>query len=83
MHNVYVPRAASLRQLAPLVQLATCTYWGIHNPDLYLKLRLFLVMLDEYLVENTYSIIRSKTSDSDTVDQLRQKAKGLFQAKLK
>ena len=30
---------------APLVWIAMCTYWGINNPDLYLMLRLFLVIL--------------------------------------
>ena len=54
----------------PLVWLAMVTYWGIHNPDLYLKLRLFLVMFDEYPVENTHSITRSKTNDSDIAEQL-------------
>ena len=37
---------------APLVWIAMSTYWGIHNPDLYLMLRLFLLMFDEYPVEN-------------------------------
>ena len=32
---------------APLVWIAMCTYWGI-----YLKLRLFLVIFDEYPMEN-------------------------------
>ena len=59
---------------APLVWIAVCTYWGIHNPDLYLMLRLFLWMFDEYPVENAHSIIRSKTNDSDTVEQLQQNA---------
>lgn len=58
-----------------------CTYWGIHNPDLYFMLRLFLLMFDEYPVENAHSIIRSKTNDSDTVEQLQQNAKASFQAK--
>lgn len=51
---------------APLVWIAMCTYWGINNPDLYLMLRLFLVIF----VENAHSIIRSKTSDSDTIEQM-------------
>ena len=57
-----------------------CMYWGIHNPDLYLTLRLFL-MFDEYQVENADSIILSKANDSDTAKQLWQKAKASFQAK--
>lgn len=51
---------------APLVWIAMCTYWGINNPDLYLMLRLFLVIF----VENAHSIIRSKTIDSDTIEQM-------------
>ena len=43
---------------APLVWIAMCTYWGIHNPDLQLMLRLFLLMFDEYPVENACNIIR-------------------------
>ena len=68
---------------APLVWLAMCTYWGIHNPHLSLMLRLYLIMFNEYPVEIAHSIIRSKTSDSDsdTAKQLRQKAKTSFQAK--
>ena len=65
----------------PLVWIAMCTYWGIHNPDLYLVLRLFLLMFDDYPVENAHSIIRSKANDSDTVEQLPQEAKASFQAK--
>ena len=66
---------------APLVWIAMCTYWGIHNPDLYPVLRLFLLMFDEYPVENAHSIIRSKTNNSDTVEQLQQNAKASFRAK--
>ena len=66
---------------APLVWIVMCTYWGINNPDLYLMLRLFLVIFDEYPVENADSIIRSKTSDSDTIEQMQQKAKASFQSK--
>ena len=32
-------------------------------------------------MENAHSIIRSKTSDSDTIEQMQQKAKGSFQSK--
>ena len=67
---------------APLVWIAMCTYWGIHNPDLYLMLRLIVsVNVYEYPVENARSIIRSKTNDSDTVEQLQQNTKASFQAK--
>ena len=66
---------------APLVWIAMCTHWGIRNPDLHLMLCLFLLMFDEYPVENAHSIIRSKTNDSDTVERLQQHAKASFQAK--
>jgi len=58
-----------------------CIYWGIHNPDFYLMLRLFLLMFDEYPVENAHSITRSKANNSDTVEQLQQNAKASFRAK--
>ena len=64
MNYVHVPRAAS-------VQGSSCMdsnvyLLGINNPDLYLMLRLFLVIF----VKNAHSIIRSKTSDSDTIEQM-------------
>ena len=39
-----------------------------------------LVLFDEYPVENAHSIIRARTNDSDTVEQLIHKAKPSFQA---
>ena len=66
---------------ASLVWMAMRTYWGIKNPDLHLMLRLFLVMFDEYPVENAHSIIRSKIGDSDTIEQMQQRAKASFQSK--
>ena len=44
-------------------------------------LRLFLLMFDEYPVENAHSIITSNTNDSDTVEQLQQNTKASFQEK--
>ena len=81
MGHVHVSLERHHYDKAPLVWIAMCTYWGIHNPDLYLMLRLFLLMFDDYPVENAHSIIRSKTNDSDTVEQLQQNTKASFQAK--
>ena len=40
-----------------------------------------LVLFDEYPVENAHSIIRARTNNSDTAEQLIHKAKPSFQAK--
>ena len=60
---------------APLVWLAMVTHWGMHYPGLYQMLQSNLVLFDEYPVENAHSIIRARTNDSDTAEQLIQKAK--------
>ncbi|PFX26709.1 hypothetical protein AWC38_SpisGene8656 [Stylophora pistillata] len=41
----------------------------------------FPMTSDEYPVENTHSIPRSQTKGSDTADELRKKAKSIFQSK--
>ena len=66
---------------APLVWLAMITHWGMHHPGLYQMVQSNLALFDEYPVENAHSIIRAKTNDSDTAEQLIQKAKASFQAK--
>ena len=66
---------------APLVWLAMVTHWGMHHPGLYQMLQSNVVLFDEYPVENAHSIIRARTNDSDTAEQLIQKAKASFQAK--
>ena len=66
---------------APLVWLAMVTHWGMHHPGLYQMLQSNLVLFDEYPVENAHSIIRARTNNSDTAEQLIQKAKASFQAK--
>ena len=67
---------------APLVCLPMCSYWGIHHPALYKLLLTNLVIFDEYPVENTHSIIRSKTNTYDTAEQIQKKAKVVFQSKM-
>jgi len=63
---------------APLVWLAMVTHWGIHQPGLYQMVQSNLALFDEYPVENAHSIIGAKTDDSDTAEQLIQKAKAPF-----
>lgn len=67
---------------APLVWLSMCSYWGMHHPALYKLLLTNLVIFDEYPVENTHSIIRSKTNTHDTAEQIQKKAKVVFQSKM-
>jgi len=57
------------------------THWGMHHPGLYQMVQSNLALFDEYPVENAHGIIRAKTNDSDTAEQLIQKAKASFQAK--
>ena len=57
------------------------TDWGMHHPGLYQMLQSNLVIFDEYPVENAHSIITTRTNDSDTAEQLIQKAKASFHAK--
>ena len=58
--------------------LAMITHWGMHHPGLYQMVQSNLALFDEYPVENAHSIIRAKTNDSDTAEQLIQKAKAPF-----
>ena len=67
---------------APLVWLSMCSYWGMHHPALYKLLLTNLVIFDEYSVENTHSITRSKTNTHDTAEQIQKKAKVVFQSKM-
>ena len=44
-------------------------------------LRNYIAIFDEYLVENTHSILHSQTKGSDSADELRKRAKSIFQSK--
>ena len=59
-----------------------CSYWGMHHPASYKLLLANLVIFDEYPVENTHSIIRSKTNTHDTAKLIQKKAKVVFQSKM-
>ena len=63
----------------PLVWLAMVSH--THHPCLYQMLQSNLVLFDEYPLENAHSIIRARTNDSETAEQLIKKAKASFQAK--
>ena len=60
---------------APLGWLSMRSYWGMHHPALYKLLLTNLVIFVEYPVENTHTIIRSKTNTHDTAEQIQKKAK--------
>ena len=68
---------------APLVWINMCSHWGKYSPELYNLLRNYITIFDEYPVENTHSILRAQTKSSDSADQLRKKAKTIFQSKEK
>ena len=68
---------------ALLVWINMCSHWGKHSPELYKLLRNYITIFDEYPVENTHSILRPQTKSSDSADQLRKKAKTIFQSKEK
>ena len=66
---------------APLIWINMCSHWGKHAPQLYNLIRNYIAIFDEYPVENTHSILRSQTKGSDSADELRKKAKSIFQSK--
>ena len=66
---------------APLIWINMCSHWGKYAPQMYNLLTNYITIFDEYPVENTHSILRSQTKGSDTADELRKKAKSIFQSK--
>ena len=66
---------------APLIWINMCSHWGKYAPQLYNLLTNYITIFDEYPVENTHSILRSQTKVSDTADELRKKAKSIFQSR--
>ena len=66
---------------AQLIWINKCSHWGKNAPQLYNLLTNYITIFDEYLVENTHSILRSQTKVSDTANELREKAKSIFQSK--
>ena len=66
---------------APLVWISDIMYWREKNPSLLETVKKYLVITDEYPVENTHSIIRAQTNDGDSPSMLNKKAKAVFQSK--
>ena len=66
---------------APLVWLSMVSHWKKKFTELFTLMKQWLIVTDEYPVENAHSIIRAQTNHSDTAEQLRTKVKGIFQSK--
>ena len=60
---------------ALLIILSTFKYWQENTHPMHEVIQQFLVALDEYPVENFHSVLRARTSVSDTAEQIREKAK--------
>ena len=60
---------------ALLISLSTFKYWQENTHPMHEVIQQFLVALDEYPVENFHSVLRARTSVSDTAEQIREKAK--------
>ena len=68
---------------ATLVWIANITHWMRSFPEFYNVFQNWLIISDEYPVENTHSIIRAQTKHSDTALLLTRKVKSMFQSKAK
>ena len=51
---------------SPLVWLSQILYWQQENPKLFHAVASNVAAIDEYRVENTHSIIRGNTTETDT-----------------
>ena len=66
---------------APLGWLSMRSYWGMHHPALYKLLLTNLVIFNENPVENTHSIIRSKTNTHDTAEHYTEESQSCVPVK--
>ena len=66
---------------APLVWISNVLFWMVTFPEIYQIFCNYITITDEYGVENTHSIIRSKTKSFDSVAQLIKKVKTIFHDK--
>ena len=55
--------------------LSTLKYWHENTHPMHQIVRDFFVAFDEYPVENFHSVLRSRTKETDTVEQVREKSK--------
>ena len=60
---------------SPLVWLANTAYWEHTKHPLHTTLRNHLYICDEYPVENFHSLLRARTNDWDTPQQIQGKAR--------
>ena len=63
---------------SPLVWFGTYLYWKENHPHLASLMEEFITVFDEYMVENTHSIIRRSTNLLDPVPVLIKKVKDVF-----
>ena len=68
---------------ALLIVLSIFKYWQENTHPMHEIIQQFLVALDEYPVENFHSVLRARTSVSDTAEQIREKAKEIDACKNK
>ncbi len=50
-------------------------YWQDKDHPMHQTIKQFLVAFDEYPVENFHSVLRARTIETDTAEQIRVKAK--------
>jgi hypothetical protein len=60
---------------ALLVALSTLKYWDDNTHPMHQIVQQFLAAFDEYPVENFHSVLRARTNETDTAEQIREKAK--------
>ena len=60
---------------ALLVSLSIFNHWQENSPTMYEILCNYLVTLDEYPVENFHSVLRGRTKETDSPDQIAFKAR--------
>ena len=66
---------------SPLVWLSCTRHWEKNFPQLYNLWKRWATIFDKYPVENTHTILRAQTNQSDTAEQLAKKAKIIFGSK--
>ncbi len=59
------------------------SHWKTQFPQMYNPLKTWITLSDESPVENTHSVIRAQTRNSDTATQLVNKVKSIFVSKTK
>jgi hypothetical protein len=60
---------------ALLIVLSLFEYWQDKDHPMHQTIKQFLVAFDEYPVENFHSVLRARTTETDTAEQIRVKAK--------